>query len=301
MNEKEAIEVLRQVYGDGKPWVFVQTAVEIAASAEMVEGSLRQLIGRGDQKKKWQVPFIQVEEWLSWYRRHREVRSAAWFGATGKTLDEVFANCDRELTQEENEYLVRLFLGVPFPPDKPTLRAMLKGTATDADEGHTQLDQFTESQAGQFYWSVWFPCWMLHRTLPGNLLRKARLGDDDALDKLLRLDKSVIFDPGIKQRWHEVMKLGTVRDRQRFKRAMADGPKGKVTKKFVRIGLAGMISQMAKLFYCEVTAPEIRELFDSIARVRRNAADLHLPVGTNLTRAIHRARDWPALSHPDMK
>ncbi|MDH5524734.1 MAG: hypothetical protein OEY01_12175 [Desulfobulbaceae bacterium] len=48
-----------------------------------------------------------------------------------------------------------------------------------------------------FYFRIIMPCMLLYGTHPTQLLRKARLGDLESIDILLRLDKSLIGDPKI--------------------------------------------------------------------------------------------------------
>jgi len=44
---------------------------------------------------------------------------------------------------------------------------------------------------------VFIPCFTLYKIYPINLLKKAESGDDEALEQLIRLDKSAIFESKI--------------------------------------------------------------------------------------------------------
>ena len=59
----EGAEALRLLYGTKKPWLFVETAAEIAASAGVVEQLLRLLL---DRKRPWvpDSPLPTSKEWL---------------------------------------------------------------------------------------------------------------------------------------------------------------------------------------------------------------------------------------------
>lgn len=46
-----------------------------------------------------------------------------------------------------------------------------------------------------FLIKVWVPCFFLYGELPNRLFEKAKLGDIDAIEKILRVDPSVIGDP----------------------------------------------------------------------------------------------------------
>jgi len=48
-----------------------------------------------------------------------------------------------------------------------------------------------------FFFLIHVPCWLLYRTSPSLLYRKARLGNVDALKKLLYLDALLIHEPSI--------------------------------------------------------------------------------------------------------
>lgn len=163
-------------------------------------------------------------------------------------------------------------------------------------EDEALFDRLFASAAGQYWLCVWLPCVMYYRTYPPLLLRRAREGDDDALDRLLRLDESVVADPGILRRWHEIMHNGSGAERRRMLTAIAGRPKGRLDRKAMRLGLSGLISQFAIGFGCRVTAPEIKALFDAVERVRSGRIDTSLPESAEAySKAVQRNRSWPSL------
>ncbi len=209
------------------------------------------------------------------------------------------------LSDAEKLELVQPFIGVPFPPDDGELRRMLDhfdAASEPADEEEAEeTDEFMRSAAGQFYLRVWLPCWIMHREYPPQLLFRARHGALDALEKLLRLDMSVVHDPRVAEHVHRITHAGTVRDRSLIANALAGKPKGKLDRRGVRYALMGLISQFALAFGTRVAAPDIARLFDGIERVRAGRqSDKFIPVGEALTKAVSRHRDWPSLpTKPD--
>lgn len=306
-------EILRMLRGDGQPWLFVDLAVTIASSADVV----RQILSwftRTSKPPQLLPPPPALAEWLPFYRSHRALQAGigSYMGlsadCTNSTLDELRGMHrvpEDQLREElakfdkaELESIIRPFIGVPFPPDDATIKAMLP-TSDDngqpsGDDG--KIDALLASPAGQFYFRVWLPCWLFYREFPPRLLHLARGGDLNALDKLLRLDKSVIHDPRIAQRVHEITHTGSKRDRDQVLEALRCEPKGRLDPKTIRYGLAGMISQLAVVFQTRVTAPEIAALFDAIERVRTGKpADTRIAAGETFSKAVQRNRTWPSL------
>lgn len=216
------------------------------------------------------------------------------------TRDEVSEEVS-EWTQEQIQEFLGPFVGVPFPPDDPALRAMLKDleerVTPDGQDEESKLDEAMTSPAGQFFARVWWPCWILYREYPPRLMRAARLGDLDALDRLLRLDKYAVGDPGVARVMADVMSAGPMSERKRITSALSGRPKVKFTDANIRAGLAALISQLAFLFHTTVTAPEIQSLFDAIERVRTgNPADPKImTTGETWAKAVQRGRTWPTL------
>ncbi len=310
----QGLDILKKLRGDGQPILFVHVAVTIASAPD----EIRQLLSWVTRASKLPAnipPPPPLANWLPLYRSHR-VLQASVIPAMGFPPDLTNADLDElravqrmpqeqlrqeaaQLTQEEQEDFMRLFVGVPFPPDDATIRAILADQEAKAEkvtDAAGPFDAFWTSPASQFYFRVWLPCWLLYRELPPRLLRRARLGDLDALDKLLRLDKSVVHDPRIAERVHQLTHTGAKRDRDRILEAFKGKPKGRQDAKSLRYGLAGMISQLAAVFQTRVTAPEIAQLFDAIERVRSgNQTDTRIATGETFAKAIQRNRNWPSL------
>ena len=127
--------------------------------------------------------------------------------------------------------------------------------------------------------------------------RRARAGDDDAFEDLLRLDKSVISDPVLWRRWHEALNDPKPARRDRFREAINGRPTKRFNDKTIRIAFAGLLSQLSKRERCEMTAPEIREWFAAFAK-GGYLSDDEMPGGEALTKGIQRNRNWPERDQP---
>tara|TARA_R110002072_G_scaffold98538_3_gene216785 strand:- start:331 stop:1278 length:948 start_codon:yes stop_codon:yes gene_type:complete len=306
---------LKKLRGNGKPLGFVIVAVLIADSSDMLFELVS--IGIGKIKPARRLPPLpHIDAWMRMYRSHRfftnQIASSIGLPAelfATEILDEMralsraseseIADLTNELSEQEIAQFLRPLLGVPFPPETQMLKKMLLDHNTKTEDDSEIVDELYESVSVQFFIRVWMPCWVLYRELPGILIRKSRLGDHDSLDKLLRLDKSVVHDPRIAQIWHDIMHNGSKSDRKRFKNAMADGPKVKLTARSLKLGLAGLISQLAIQSRSPVTSIEIRKLFDSISKIRSGGIDTSMPESPDAMRKdLQRQRNWPPISTP---
>lgn len=314
LDSAKAFALLR---GNGQPWLFVAQAVEIAASPDMLRNLMRWTV-YCETPPRPLPPRPPTRQWMPMYRHHRLMQDELAKGmgmpaelSASEGLDMLRATSQMsrdeigeevaELTREEQESFLRLFVGVPFPPDEATLRAMLAKLDAEAKPGgageESMFDALMTSAAGQFFFRVWWPCWILYREYPPRLLRAARIGDLDALDRLLRIDKCVVADPRINVIVADVMSSGPGNDRKRITNALAGVPTVKLTDANIRAGLAALISQLAFLFRSKVTASKILTLFDAIERVRTGApSDPKITAtGESWSKAVQRGRTWPSL------
>jgi hypothetical protein len=151
-----------------------------------------------------------------------------------------------------------------------------------------------ESPEFLFFFRVWTPCWLLYQEYPTNLLRKARNGNYDALEKLLRLDSTTLNDPKVSEIYHQA---GSHKNRAIFNliaTSIQKNLKSKVTRQKIKISIAGLISAISKLINSKLDEPEIRSLFDAIAMDSGNSSiDTDLPDGQEaFSKAIQRERKF---------
>lgn len=115
-----------------------------------------------------------------------------------------------------------------------------------------------------FFFRVQAPCWLMYYTTPAQLLREARQHDFKSLIRLIKLDSSTIFDRKISRYIHELRS----KNRSRFEQVQEalKSPLGKMSHKKMKIFYAAMITQFSIALGHRLKEPDIRELFDAIAR-----------------------------------
>jgi len=145
-----------------------------------------------------------------------------------------------------------------------------------------------------FYFRVWIPCWFLYGEYPPGLLRRARLGDVKAIERLLRLDTRVLNDTKIGEFFHQAKEKGKKRTVERITEALRKGPKSKIDLRKVKCSIGGLISLISIFFRRRLTEPEIRKLFHAVARdMGKGNIDRDLPQSPEaFAKAILRERNF---------
>lgn len=162
------------------------------------------------------------------------------------------------------------------------------------EEKGNQLRNSIKSPELIFFFRVQAPCFILYGTYPYMLLKKAQTGDDAALEKLIRLDKSIIFEPKISEIIHHAQALRAQARMSMIQKAFIGKPKAKTSIKKVKILLGGLISYFSMKFNQKLSAIEIRNLFDAIALDNNDDIDQDLGnmVGEPFEKAIQRSRNF---------
>jgi|GEM_PF-644770 len=270
------------------------------------------------------IPLPPHKEWLSFYRKHSKVRqgvisafksldeeTAGWISFfetflsefkapnLGKSIDlfksmspeeqrDTF-NSTKELFKEIQEYIIADVTN--------------EDSKINDEEKKRRKKNFTTPEV-LFFLKVWAPCAVLYGEYPTKLLWTARHGDDNAFEKLLRLDKNVIHDPKLSEIFHQA---SVDKKRERFDRitkAMRAKPRMKTERRRIKFYLAGLISNMSIGLKQKLTSGDIHELFDVIARGRgidHIDPDLIVTPET-FEKAVQRSRKlWNVIPLPDKK
>ena len=141
------------------------------------------------------------------------------------------------------------------------------------------------------------------------LLTRARDGDADGLEKLLRLDPRLCHDERIAEMAHSGFCLGRT-NYHSMAPLLAKGVKGKVTPGTIKVRLAGFLSSVSMLGDFlggppRLTEPEIRALFDAYAKdLGHGDIDTDLPLAPQaFAKALQRGRKFwgKIVPHPDKK
>ena len=213
-----------------------------------------------------------LDTWLSLYKDHRSIQSALFgFGSFPGGIFEVDENVVKQVSDYEDKTTDEIFSTIFNVSDGyeylesyvAALRA--KPVENEPDNKVEEFQAYFEKAEVYFLMRVYLPSWLHYGQLPGQLLRQARLGNMDSLEKLLRLDSSVIFDRKIAENFHQIR----TKKRAVFERlsnAILLPPKGKITLQKMKVFIAGYISVISGVFGERLTGPQIRALFDAIAK-----------------------------------
>lgn len=143
-----------------------------------------------------------------------------------------------------------------------------------------------------FYVNVSMICDAFYGEGVGELLKKARLGNYDALEKILRLDESMISEPSIAAQVYELKVEGKKTKYLKLLECLGKRPKLKLTLQKIKYVKAGHISAYSELMGRKLTEPEIRALFDAVSSDRGNGPiDTTLPESSEtFSKVIQRER-----------
>ena len=273
-------------WAEGRPVVVAVLAHMYASMAPLAYGLLETVKDDRNFVKEGEQPNLNL--WLGLYKKQRKVRTAMmgiFHDPSGffNFERDVFSgqeNIDSDSTPDD---LAQWFSSI-FTQEiaKNLLQSYIASQQTTAQ----QLEKSnpggiaTEiiSKPEFYFWiRVYLPCWLLYGELPGRLLRKSRQGNIDALDKLIRLDSSTIFDPKISILVHSYRAY----DKKKHDiiiSAFSNPPKTRTTIRRLKAFIAALIKVTSFAFDHELTEPQIRGLFDAIAKDQGTGEiDPHIP------------------------
>jgi hypothetical protein len=309
-------------WSKGKPKLLVMTAIELAFDAEYCFECAEQV--KKEEGFISKLPIPPLNEWLSLYKNHHRifdlfkttfidsrglVESTKDFTdnqfeglreikKTGmESIREEFNKLDeeekaevqkiyQEALNEINEKLDNLY--------KLQLRDIEADINDEKDEAlDNRIKQDINKPEIKFLLQVFLPCFLLYKHFPGRLLREARKGKIDYVEKLIRLDRSIEYDKKISEFIHRSRDNKILDDRLRS--AKANGINEKVTRKKMKMNVAGLISFISIGMGRQLKENEIRDLFDAIARDKgQGDIDADIPDSQEtFAKAIQRERyNW---------
>ncbi|MGD0170327.1 MAG: hypothetical protein ABSE54_11460 [Smithella sp.] len=116
-----------------------------------------------------------------------------------------------------------------------------------------------------FFTRVLVPCFSLYGIYPIDLLRQAQNGNDSALEKIIRLDKSIIFEPKISEIIHQAQALKEQARMSMIKKAFVNSPKVKVKMRTIKFYFGGYISHLYLTAKQKITAADIWRLYNAVS------------------------------------
>jgi hypothetical protein len=231
------------------------------------------------------IPIPSVKTWLKLYNNPKRIGKAL-LNALGEINDgsaeivDIFKNllAGANYLQNENPEKIKAELGKISPDEwQEIIKKSHRGN-------EKILEFFINDVAGEtnpkenvdfkknittpefiFFIRVLVPCFSLYGTSPLNLLRQAQNGDDESLEKLIRLDKSIIFEPKISEIIHQAQAMKKQERMSIIKKAFISKPKAKMNMKTIKFHLGGLVSYYSIAMKQKITAADINNLFDAIS------------------------------------
>lgn len=278
-------------------------------------GIAQELLQLVSERHKFTTKFAKPEPptWLPFYKGHRvwsdEIcRLLGLVDGDGEPLTRMLdmmrlatrqAVADPDAFKAELQQMPPDELKATFMEGHEMWQSLAKGSIMEAAGSDDQwiddaaVGVASQSQAFGFLLRVWFPCWILHKQHPSQLYRAARLGDDDAMESLLRLDKTLLLDPAIAR---QVFDSAYAKGRGRFRRfadAIKGQPRGKMTSAKIKKRTAALVAQWSEECGFPISVAEIRRVFDILAGHDGKLADNELPAAPeSFAKAVQREKTW---------
>lgn len=247
--------------------IFAKTLIKSASDIHSAVSS--NLVSHKSRKIKKIPP---LKEWLKYYRSSKLVFEA---------------------TTIELLSLIKLDYEEDFSDITSLIDKQLDGISAD-----TALDHISDYKL-QFFIRIIVPCIILHGQFPSTILRRARNGNEEAIEKLSRIDHSVIHDSRISQYIFALSFRNPTRYKFLIKSLTKDHSKPGHDE--IKISLAALISHINSLISSaynnkKMTYTQIRDLFIDEAKLRGLEDDIDLPPGDDaFSRRIRRNNMWNEL------
>ncbi|MDI6449475.1 hypothetical protein [Anaerobaca lacustris] len=114
---------------------------------------------------------------------------------------------------------------------------------------------------------TWVFCWVVHKRSFWSLYQNARHGDIEALEKLVIVDRNILSERRIAKWWARICEDNESEEFERIHRALGKCPDLiRYEMPQAKIAAAGLIAKMSEAKNHPLSASEIGELFDALAR-----------------------------------
>lgn len=249
-----------------------------AASAEAVSGYLTFTKNKPLIYDSEHVP--PLNNWLKFYKNQNHIRDAVigflkefegiseflgnswefilqnpnWLKESRKEYEKA-SNQEKLIIFEESKTLVNEIQNLFFGELNFDLEESI-------EDGKIRLFELAEIK---FLYSVIIPCYSFYGVHPLKIYKRARKGDIDSIDKILRLDPSALGDPFIFKHFHIASKQENRENFNTMINALQKPPKGKLTLQKIKYKLAGLISLASESISHKLPVPEIEKLFDALS------------------------------------
>lgn len=270
-----AVKKGKRIEGD-LPLPKIKTWLKLYKNPKRIGKELFKLMGQYDENSAKQVEILQfINEGAEFIKKNPEKYQSEYEKLLPEEKQKIYQQ-SMKLLEEFNELIIYDLLEEVNEAKRNTFLKSIKNPELI------------------FFFRVQAPCFMLYGTYPHMLLKKAQAGDDEALEKLIRLDKSIIFEPKISEIIHQAQALKAQARMTMIKKAFISTPKATFSLKKVKCLMGGLISYFSIKMNQKLSAVEIRNLFDAIAMDRTDDIDHDLGdlVGAVFEKPIQRSRSF---------
>lgn len=271
-------------WAEDKPFLIALFAPQLAVSARDMHKAFRHIRERRVLNHQYPLPVLPA--WFVIYRSHRKplglmrkfISNFSKFGAEGVDFGDAILEGIRLVRTGKLQASEIVPNAEDFHQILPQLQSTLSASFQDIEDDLSDtppepsaktaaLKLFTDMELeSSFHMLVLVPCWLLYREHPTRLYRKARLGDVDAIEKLLRLDPLLLHDPSIGKAIQAFRFANKTLAYENLIEASLKQPKARITRKKMKYATAGLISGLSSIIQAALTEPQIRALFDAIAQ-----------------------------------
>jgi len=228
------------------------------------------------------LPEPSPKEWLKLYRSHRyldkQLSGLRHFGGLPEFLVKLYEAFQDNL---KSQRIGKAQPAIPLDAEQQAmvdaaLQEVLRLFLADFEseiKNEPLTEKFKETARTylvtlefHFLLKVTLPCFVCYRTSPARLLRQARLGNHEALEKLIRLDILVLSDPRIILHAYRLLHHNKYKYEAVIARAMLNAPKPKFSRVKVKYLLAAAISLISEALGARLNTTEIQKIFNKIAQ-----------------------------------
>lgn len=291
----------------GKHILLALLAPQYATSARSIHEAFQYTKER--RFMGYQFPLPHLPSWFALYRSHRKpniflrklITDFSCFSAETIQFGDNMIEGLRMLSTGKS------VLPVATPGEiaqaKAALQIMLRESLKDIKDDISQqsVDPSVKARMlamiqdmtleSSFFMLVTGPCWLIYHTSPTRLYRKARLGDYNAIKKLLCLDPLMLHDPAIGKRMQQLRFTYKTNQYNDLLEILTKDHHLKVTSQRIKYAVGGLLSVIAKTVKLKLTAPDIQKLFNAVAEdCDGNLVDPELATESSFAREIYRYR-----------
>lgn len=263
-----------------KPYIIKIVAAQLVSTVQDMADEFKTIKLRRFASQKFPLPHLH--SWFAMYRSHRKTiqQIKNIFGVIyGRNLVRFLSELHKESQQE-----LKRINDAPCPRQfsqeeiQESLKLLHTIYSASEQELEDEFNQVPASQAAKrrmarlvaekplelsFYIFVAVPCWTLYRTSPTLLYRKARQGDFESLEKLLRLDQLMLHDPAIGKQMISYRFNHSASKYRKLLDAATKAPKGSSSKKNILLSQVGLLSTLSHLTVKPLTPQDLFELVDA--------------------------------------